>query len=462
MKSSLIMDKLFIHFLGAAGTVTGSKYLLDTGHTKFLVDCGMFQGLKELRKHNWDYLPVDVHNINFVLLTHGHLDHVGYLPRLLEQGFKGKVYGTAPTLEIAAIVLRDSAKIQEEEAEQANKMGYSKHHPAKPLYTLEDAEKIISRFVSIEPQKPLKLNDTIEATFYPNGHIIGSCFIDIKIKNKHFVFSGDVGRKSDALMYPPQKPQYADILFVESTYGDRLHPDEDVKEKLKNILINTVNKGGNLIIPSFAVERTQLLMYLLWQLRKEHQIPEMPFIIDTPMGQNVLDVFKNFPEWHKLSINECTEMCKMFRIVKDIKETYQIIHTHFPKVIIAGSGMISGGRVLLYLQHYISKPENTLLLVGYQAEGTRGRKILDGAHEVKIYGKYYPVQLKVEILHSLSAHADQSDLLDWLNEIKLPPEKVFIVHGEKQSAETLLVKIKDTYHWKATVPSLYQIEEIHL
>lgn len=455
------MSKIFIHFLGAAGTVTGSKYLIDTGNIKFLVDCGLFQGLKELRKRNWDFLPIDVHQLNFVLLTHGHLDHVGYLPRLLYQGFKGKIYGTAPTLEIAAIVLRDSAKIQEEEAEQANKLGYSKHHPAKPLYTLEDAEKIISRFEPVKPNEYIKFADDIEAMFCPNGHIIGSCFIDVKIRNKHFVFSGDVGRKNDLLMQPPQKPHHADVLFVESTYGDKLHPTENIKQRLQDIVMKTVAKGGNLIIPSFAVERTQLLMYLLWQLRKEQQIPELPFIIDTPMGEEVLNVFKNYPEWHKLPPNECTQMCAMFRMVKDIKETYQIIHTQFPKIIIAGSGMISGGRVLTYLQHYLSKPENTLLLVGYQAEGTRGRKILDGAHEIKIYGKYYPVELSVEILHSLSAHADQADLLDWLNEIPVSPEKVFVIHGEKQAAETFLVKLKDTFHWKVTVPALYQIEEFY-
>lgn len=456
------MNSVFIHFLGAAGTVTGSKYLIDTGKTKFLVDCGLFQGLKELRKYNWDYLPIDVHRLDFVLLTHGHLDHVGYLPRLLYQGFNGKIYGTTPTLEIAAIVLRDSAKIQEEEAEQANRLGYSRHHPAKPLYTLEDVEKIIQRFEPVNHNERLQFSNDLEVIFYPNGHIIGSCFIDIKIRNKHFVFSGDVGRENDLLMPSPQKPKNADILFIESTYGDRLHPEEDVQLKLKEILMKTLSKGGNLIIPSFAVERTQLLMYLFWQLRKSQQIPEIPMIIDTPMGEDVLNVFKSFPEWHKLSLSECIEMCSMFKITKDIKETYQIIHNHFPKVIIAGSGMITGGRILTYLQHYLPKSEHTLLLVGYQAEGTRGRKLLEGTHELKIYGKYYPVNMNVEVLHSLSAHADQQELLNWLSEINTMPEKVFIVHGEKQASETFLVKLKDIYHWKARVPKLYHIEEIYV
>ncbi len=456
------MSSVFVHFLGAAGTVTGSKYLLDTSHTKFLVDCGLFQGLKEWRKHNWDFLPVDVSKISFVLLTHGHLDHVGYLPRLIHQGFKGKIYGSAPTLEIAAIVLRDSAKIQEEEAERANKYGYSKHRPAKPLYTIEDVEKIISRFVPAKHNEWVQFSDDVQGRFVPNGHIIGSCFIQIQINNKCFVFSGDVGRNQDPIMPSPNKPKKADVLFIESTYGDRLHASVDVKVQLKQIVMDTVQRGGNLIIPSFAVERTQLLMYLLWQLRKEQEIPEMPFIIDTPMGADVLEVFKNYTGWHTLSLSECIEMCKMYRIVKDIKETYQVIHTQFPKVIIAGSGMVSGGRILNYLQHYLAQPQHTLLLVGYQAEGTRGRKLLEGAHELKIFGEYYPVKLKVENMQSLSAHADQSELLDWLNAIELSPEKIFITHGEKQSAETFLVKLKDTYGWKATVPALYQIEEIHL
>ncbi len=456
------MSSVFVHFLGAAGTVTGSKYLIETKEVKFLVDCGLFQGLKELRKHNWEFLPIDASEIPYIFLTHGHLDHVGYLPRLLYQGFNGRIYGSAPTLEIAAIILRDSAKIQEEEAEKANKSGYSKHYPAKPLYTLEDVEKIISRFVPLVTEEWINFKEGVQIMFQPNGHIIGSCFINIRIKNKHFVFSGDVGRFDDILMYSPQKPQKADILFVESTYGDKLHPKEDVKQKLKDIIIETVKNGGSLVIPSFAVERTQTLMYLLWQLKKEKQIPEMPFIIDTPMGTDVLGVFKYFSQWHKLSLEECIEMCKMFRIVKEIEETYQVIHTSFPKVIIAGSGMLSGGRVLIYLQHYLSHPEHTLLLVGYQAEGTRGRKILNGAHEIKIYGKYYPVKMKVKVLHNLSAHADQGDLLEWLSDIQKPPEKIFIVHGEKQSAEAFLIKLRDTYQWKATVPSLYQIEEIYI
>lgn len=456
------MSSLTIQFLGAAGTVTGSKYFINTQSKKFLVDCGLFQGLKELRKHNWDDLPLNASELDFVLITHGHLDHVGYLPRLVHQGFKGKVYGTAPTLEIASIVLKDSAKIQEEEAAHANKMGYSKHKPAKPLYTTEDAEKIIQQFHPVAPNEWINFSDDIQACFQPNGHIIGSCFIDLKIGKKHFVFSGDVGRKEDLLLPPPHKPQKADILFIESTYGDRLHPNEDVKNKIKTIVLQTLNQGGNIIIPSFAVERTQTIMYLLWQLKKEQQIPDMPFIIDTPMGENVLNVFTRYSEWHKLKPYEYTEMCNMFHLVKDIKETFQIIHHHTPKVIIAGSGMISGGRILTYLQHYLSDSKNTLLLVGYQAEGTRGRKILDGAHEIKIYGKYYPIKLKVNIIHSLSAHGDQNDLLDWVSNIQQKPEKVFIIHGEKQAAEAFLVKLKDTYHWNATVPSLNQIVKINI
>ena len=259
---------IFIHFLGASGTVTGSKYLIETPGKKFLVDCGLFQGLKELRLLNWTHLPVEVSQIDFILLTHGHLDHTGYLPSLVKAGFKGKIFGTAPTLEITQIVLNDSAKIQEEEADRANRQGYSKHKPAKPLYNLKDVEQTFPHFNEIKTNEWIDFGNELQVRFQPNGHIIGSCFIEAHIAGKKFVFSGDVGQENDLLMYPPNRPQEADVLFVESTYGDRLHPDEDNQECLKKIILETVSRGGNLIIPSFAVERTQVLMYMIWRLRK--------------------------------------------------------------------------------------------------------------------------------------------------------------------------------------------------
>jgi metallo-beta-lactamase family protein len=453
-------NKIAIHFLGAAGTVTGSKYLIETGEHKIMIDCGLFQGLKELRLKNWDYLPVDVTEIDTVLLTHGHLDHTGYLPRLVKTGFNGSIQATAPTLDIAQIILLDSAKIQEEYAAQANKEGFSKHTPAEPLYTIKDAEDAIDYFKSMPEDEWITLYPNIKVRFQYNGHIIGATFIELDIYGKRFVFSGDIGRKEDLLMRPPKKPEKADVLFIESTYGDRIHPKDDLEEKLKTIVNETIEKGGTLIIPSFAVERTQTLMYLLWQLREKKAIPAIPMIMDSPMGANVLNVFHNYREWHKLPTEDCTKMCNIFQIVQSYKETWEVIDNKKPKIVIAGSGMISGGRVLTYLQQYIGRSETTLLLAGFQAEGTRGRKLLEGETEVKIYGKYYPVKAKIENLQVLSAHADQAELLDWMSEIKNTPEKVFIVHGEPHSADSFRVKVKDTYSWNCEIPKLYSIEEL--
>jgi metallo-beta-lactamase family protein len=452
-------QKGFIQILGAAGTVTGSKYLIEAEGKKFLVDCGLFQGLKELRLLNWEPLPIDASTIDFVLLTHGHLDHVGYLPRIVQAGFKGKIYGTAPSLDIAGIVLKDTGKIQEEEAELANKHNYSKHSPAKPLYDLKDVAQTIPLFNVIKTDDWIDFGNNIKVCYHTYGHIIGSAFIEIHIGGKKLVFSGDIGPQEDILLYPPHRPKEADILFIESTYGDRLHPKENVMDRLKDTILQTVAKGGTLIIPSFAVERTQTLMYLIWQLRKSGILPDIPFIMDSPMGANVLDVFNKFHDWIKLSIEDFSAMTKIFHVVSDFKETTAFINNRSPKIVIAGSGMVTGGRVLNYLQEYIGKPETTLLFVGYQAEGTRGRKLQDGVHEVKIYGKYYKVNARIETIKGLSAHADQNGLLQWLNEIKIRPERVMIIHGEKQVADAFRVKIKNVYGWEGTVPKLNDIIE---
>jgi metallo-beta-lactamase family protein len=449
-----------VHFLGAAGTVTGSKYLIDTGEHKIMVDCGLFQGLKDLRLKNWDQMPVNVPEIDAVLLTHGHMDHTGYLPRLMRMGYKGPIHGTRPTLEIAEIILRDSAKIQEEEANRANKEGYSKHEPAEPLYTIKDAEQAIGRFNSMYEDVWIELFPEVNIRFLYNGHIIGATFIEMDIYGKRFVFSGDIGRSEDELLRAPKKPQKADVLFMESTYGDRLHSEDNLEDRLAEIINNTYNKGGTLIIPSFAVERTQTLMYVIWKLKQEKAIPDMPFIMDSPMGANVLKVFEYNRQWHELKPEEYSGMNHAFRIVESFKETWEVIDKTEPKIVIAGSGMISGGRVLTYLQQYIGKPETTVLLAGYQAEGTRGRKLLEGASELKIYGKEYPVEAEVINLEVLSAHADQKEMLDWMSEIENAPEKIFVVHGESVAAATFKEKIKERYGWEAEIPELYSISEI--
>ncbi len=452
------LNQIQVTFLGAAQVVTGSKYLIEVKGLNILVDCGMFQGLKELRELNWQDLPIDVAAIDVVLLTHGHLDHVGYLPRLVKQGFTGKIIGTAPTLAIAEIILRDSAKIHEEEAEKANKENYSKHAPALPFYTILDAEKTIKRFQSENPYTWQQLSEDCKYRFQSNGHILGATFIELDIFEKRLVFSGDIGRQDDYLLEPPKRPEWADYLFIESTYGNKLHPEEDVERVLIDLVKETIHKNGNLIIPSFAVERLQTLMYILWKLYKANKIPNISIIVDSPMGQNVLNVFGQFPDWHKLELTEYRAMSEHVMITESYRDTWKAIDDKRSKIIIAGSGMVTGGRVLTYLQQLIDEASTTVLLVGYQAEGTRGRQLLDGAHEIKFFGKYYPVKARVAHLESLSAHADQKDLLYWMHGIKNIPEKVFLVHGEPGSMDAFRVKIQTDLKWLVSMPNLNDVE----
>jgi metallo-beta-lactamase family protein len=449
-----------IKFLGGAGTVTGSKTLVESNGIRILIDCGQFQGIKPLRELNWEPLPILPNTIDFVLLTHGHLDHCGWLPRLVNQGFEGKIYCTSPTAAIAKLILLDSAKIQEEEAERANKEHYSKHEKAEPLYNVIQAEKVIPLFRILKTNEEVLLDPEISAVFRNAGHIIGACSIELKLEGKTLVFSGDIGRDDDVLMYPPIKPKEADYIFLESTYGNRIHPEEDVKLLLETYIYNTYQINGTVIIPSFAVERAQTIMYLLWQLKIENKIPNISYIIDTPMGISVLDIFMNNRNWHKLSESDCIEMCKMFTLNSDYNETITSIFDKQPKVVIAASGMITGGRVLSYLERYIGLPETTVIIVGYQAEGTRGRKLLEGATELKIYGKYYPVLAKILEIEGLSAHGDQNDLLNWLSDLKKKPEKVFLVHGENQPADELRIKINEKYGFDCVVPLMGQEIEL--
>jgi len=449
-----------INFLGAAGVVTGSKFLIETSEKNILIDCGMFQGLKELRALNWSPLPVNVETIDVVLLTHGHLDHVGYLPRLLKEGFKGKIIGTAPTLAIAEIILKDSAKIHEEDAQKANKEKYTKHNPALPFYTTIDAEKTLQLFQVEMIDKWVTLSENISYRFQFNGHILGATYIDLDINGKRFVFSGDIGRQNDYLLENPKKPEWADYLFIESTYGNKLHEHEDVEQILSELIKETIYKKGNLIIPSFAVERLQTLIYILWKLYKTNKIPNIPIFIDSPMGNRVLEVFQRFPKWHKLSVSEYRAMCNHVTILESYKETWETIDNKNPKIVIAGSGMVTGGRVLTYLQQLIDEPATTVLLVGYQAEGTRGRQLQDGAHEIKFFGKYYPVKATIKSIESLSAHADQSDLLSWMSIIKNIPENVFLIHGESPALDAFRTKIKDIYNWNVTIPKLLDVQTI--
>ena len=449
-----------VKVIGGVGTVTGSKTVIESNGIRILVDCGQFQGIKPLRELNWESLPILPSSIDFVLLTHGHLDHCGWLPRLVHQGFKGKIYCTSPTRDVAKLILLDSAKIQEEDANRANKEKYSKHEIAEPLYTVKQAEQVLPLFRVVRPNEQIYLDAEISAVFTNAGHIIGACSIELNLENKTLVFSGDLGRDNDVLMYPPMKPKKADYVFLESTYGNRLHPNTDPKVELEMYINNTVLKGGTVIIPSFAVERAQTVMYLLWQLREEGRIPKIRYIIDTPMGISALEIFSNNRKWHKLPEQHYIGMCNMFSMISEYQETIEAIYDKQPKVVIAASGMITGGRVLSYLERYIELPETTVIIIGYQAEGTLGRKLLEGDKEVKIYGKYYPVKANILEIEGLSAHGDQKDLVNWLSALENTPTKVFLVHGEKQPADELRIKIIERYGFDCTIPLMGQEFEL--
>lgn len=444
---------LTIHFFGAASTVTGSKYLIELSGEKILIDCGLFQGLKELRLLNWQSLPFDVSTLDAVILTHGHLDHVGYLPLLVKQGFKGKIHATGPTIEIAKLILLDSAKIQEEDAERANRFGYSKHHPAKPLYTTEEAESVFPLFQLQTIDNWIKLSNLFTFRFRYNGHIVGATFIELKAADKLLVFSGDIGRQEDPLLFSPQKPEKADILFIESTYGGRLHP-ANPEIRLAEIIHQAATKHGTIIIPVFAVERAQLLMFYIWKLKNEHLIPDLPVYMDSPMGREVLQIFGKHQSWHKLSPSESKQIRKEIKVISKPDETLKLAASNAPKIILAASGMATGGRVLTYFEHYLGQKSATILMVGYQGEGTRGRALLEGAKEVKMRGKFWDVHATCTLVEGLSAHADQKELIDWLSGLVKNPEKLFIVHGEPQSSEALKTKIEQVYGYNCIIPEL--------
>ncbi len=452
-----------IQFLGAASTVTGSKYLLEIQDKKILIDCGLFQGEKSLRLLNWNVPQYDPKEIDLVLLTHGHLDHTGYLPRLVKLGFKGKIYGTYPTLDVAKIILKDTARIQESEARRANKEGYSKHRPALAFYTTKDVKRTLKMFRGLPQSQWIPLFDGFKVRFQYNGHILGATYIELDLNGKRIVFSGDVGRTDDLLLYPPLRPKRADILLMESTYGGKFHQEEmEAIPEMEKITNETLNRGGSLYVPSFSVERAQLLMFIFWKLRKENKIPKAQMILDSPEGASILRLFHNNREWHKLDEKSCKEMCGEFHIVRSYKETLKLRDNNIPKIVIAGSGMLTGGRILNYLEKEAANVKNTLLFVGYQAKGTRGRRLLEGERDLKIYGKTVPFHMQVEEVSGLSAHADDKELIHWLEKIENKPKKVFLVHGEVESATALKKEIENRFSWPCEIPELYSKEEIIL
>lgn len=443
-----------IQFLGGTGTVTGSKFLLHTGRANVLVDCGLFQGIKELRLQNWQPLPYDVSKIDAVLLTHAHLDHSGYLPLLVKNGFKGPIYCTAPTRELVRVILLDSAKIQEEDAELANAGGYSKHSPAKPLYTVEDAHQALRQLRTV----PLQWTEEagIKFNYANSGHILGSAWIQVETQDGVVGFTGDLGRAEPMLMNPPQWMKTADILLVESTYGDRAHSPISPLKELGRIIRETHERGGHVVIPSFAVGRTQDVLYLISQLKKQAQIPEIPIFLDSPMGINATEIFLDYPEWHRLTPDEVKDLCRCVTLVKSQQQSRELLARKESSIVIAGSGMLTGGRVLVHLDKRLPDERNSVVLVGFQSASTRGSLLRSGISELKIYGKYVPVRAKIEEISSLSAHADQKDILKWLGHLGAAPRTIFIVHGEAQASDALRVKIRDELGWSCTIPKPLQ------
>ncbi len=448
------ISKNSVQFLGAAGTVTGSKYLLTLNNKKILVDCGLFQGLKPLRELNWAPFQGDPTEINCILLTHGHLDHCGYLPRLVKQGFDGRIYCTEPTADLVEIILTDSAKIQEEDAEEANSKGFSKHSPALPLYDLKDVEATIPLLHPVEVDQLLELDDRISFRFRRNAHIPGASFIEIKVNEKWIVFSGDLGRPSDPMLLPPEHPVKADYLFVESTYGDREHSEIPTEETLLRIINDCLLKHGPLFVSSFTVDRAQDFMYLIWKLKQENKMPDIPVYLDSPMGVDVSKLFLKYPDWQVIDPGVFKEVFEQTRVVHSVTETRALAINKQPHIVIAGSGMMNGGRILSYLEAQLGNKNATFILPGYQAEGTRGRTLADGGQSVKLRGKFYYVKATIEHITTMSSHADQSEIIDWVSQIEGAPQKVFIVHGEKTSSEGLKAKLEEVYQWNCVIPSL--------
>jgi len=441
-------------FFGGAGTVTGSKTLLEVGYKKILIDCGIFQGLKELRLKNWDTLPVDLNNLDIVLLTHAHLDHSGYLPLLVKNGYKGKIYCTPATRDLTEIILLDSGKIQEEDTERANKYLYTKHEPAKPLYGVEDAKVAISRLVTFEFNKWHTIDENIAFKFINSGHILGSAFVILKVYEKIIVFSGDIGRKNPIILHPFEYIDKADYVIIESTYGNRNHKNTSIIDALLNCINHTYSKGGILIIPTFSVERAQEIIYLLSVLKRENNLPKIPIFLDSPMGVDATEIYFSHPKNHKLTPEDVKSMSSTVQLISDVEASKAVVQDKNPKIVLAGSGMISGGRVLHYLENLIGNKKNSILIVGFQAEGTRGRALLAGDSEIKFFGKYHKINAEIFKINEFSGHADQNELLDWLQHFKTPPTLTFINHGEPHQSQALKTKIKTTLKLNCTVAKM--------
>jgi metallo-beta-lactamase family protein len=448
-------------FLGGAGTVTGSKYLIDLDGARLLVDCGLFQGFKQLRLRNWKPFPVDPASIHAVILTHAHIDHTGYFPLLVKNGFSGKALCTAATRDLCAILLPDSGYLQEKDADYTNRHGFSKHKPALPLYTQQDAEASLRQFQAVKFGEEHVVAAGVSACFLPAGHILGAAIIRLRINGLDIVFSGDLGRIGSATMVDPTPVRHADYLLVESTYGDRAHIAQDPEAELADVINRTAARGGTVIIPAFAVGRAQTLLFHLQRLKKAERIPDLPVFLDSPMAMDASQIFCDHVGEHRLTAAECHSACAVARYVRSVDESRSLDGNVVPKVIVSASGMATGGRVLHHLKHFAPDARNTILFAGFQAGGTRGAAMTTGAQQIKIHGQYIPVRAEVANLSALSAHADATEILSWLGHFEAPPRRTFIVHGEPAASDALRHRIEEELGWPCEVAEHHQTVQLN-
>ncbi len=437
--------------LGAAGTVTGSKHLMEADGRRVLVDCGMFQGLKVLRERNWAPLAIPPDSIDAVVLTHAHLDHSGYLPKLVRDGFRGPVYCSSATADLCDILLKDSARIAENDAEYANRRGHTKHKPALPLYTVRDAEAALKQLKAIAFETETSVEGGAKMQLRRAGHILGAATVEFNWQGRGIVFSGDLGRYDDVFMPDPAPVNAADYVVVESTYGDRIHPKNDPMEALGAVVERTVRRGGTVVIPAFAVGRTQVLLYHLWMLKRAGRIKSVPIFLDSPMAINATELLCGHLDDHRFSAETCEQSCAIATYVRDVEDSKAIVSNPMPKIVIAGSGMATGGRVLHHIKAFGPEAKNTILFAGYQAVGTRGARLLAGETEIKMFGQWIPIRAEIANLPELSAHADAGEIIRWLSGFEKPPRRTFIVHGEPDASDALRVRIERELGWDAAV-----------
>ncbi|MFL1482667.1 MBL fold metallo-hydrolase RNA specificity domain-containing protein [Marinobacter sp. LN3S78] len=451
-----------LRFLGGVGTVTGSRYLLSDDRHRVLVDCGMYQGVKTLRRRNWAPFQVDPRTISTVILTHAHIDHTGYLPALVKHGFRGSIYCTRATHELCKVLLPDAGFLQEEDARYAHRKKFSKHENPEPLFTEKDAYEALKYFESRHYHEPFEPIPGFSVTFTPAGHILGSACVHVTHTDhdRTVVFSGDVGRQDDLVMRPPEPIDHADVLVCESTYGDRRHADTDPEQALTDIISQTAGRGGVVLIPAFAVGRAQMLLYLVHKLMAEGRIPKLPVYLNSPMAIRATEIFCRHHREHRLSQTQCELIDENTRFVRSVEESIELTGRTFPSVIISASGMASGGRVLHHLKTLLPNPRNSIVFAGFQAPGTRGDAMVNGAEAVKIHGEYWPVKAQIHNLDSLSAHGDYEEILTWLEQGLLKPERVYVTHGEMVAADVMRKHIRERLGWTSEVPELFEEVDI--